>query len=70
MSVFDDTAAERRATIDQLSDQIVLGAARLAEHITEHPGEVLLTAALAQGLQTQLRLLKHLRRSHLVEVSG
>lgn len=66
--MIDDTAAERRATIDQLQDGIVRLAARLAEHVSEHPGEVMQTAALASALTTQLRLLKHLRRAHLVEV--
>lgn len=66
--MIDYTAEERRATIDQLTDNIVLGAARLAEHVIDHPGEFLLATALASTLKEQLRLLKHLRRAHLVEV--
>lgn len=66
--MIDDTAAERRATIEALTENIVLGTARLTEHIADHPGEVLATAAYAGTLREQLRLLKHLRRAHLVEV--
>lgn len=66
--MIDDTAAERRATIDALTEQIVAASARLTDHIQAHPGELLLTAAYVGTLREQLKLRHHLRRSQLVEV--
>lgn len=68
--MIDEAQELRRMEREALADQIVDRAENLAQHVLDHPGEFLYAAAEAAVLREQIRVLRRLRRAHLIEVRG